>query len=80
MKEHSELLETECAMKDVVRKFLEKTQLRRSVCESRKLRAVKENPELSFINTKLGQSLLMPQREALAQGSSSAFRSLPLWS
>jgi hypothetical protein len=43
-------------MKDVVRVFLEKTQLIRSVSESRKLRVVKQNPELSFINTKLGQS------------------------
>jgi hypothetical protein len=43
-------------MKDVVRVFLEKTQLMRSACESRKLHAVKQNPELSFINTKLNQS------------------------
>jgi hypothetical protein len=56
MKEHGELLSTECLMKDVVPVFLEKTQLMRSACESRKLRALKQNPELSFINTKLGQS------------------------
>jgi hypothetical protein len=55
MKEHGELLETECAMKDVVNVFLEQTQLMRVVCESRKLHGVKQNPELSFINIKLGQ-------------------------
>jgi hypothetical protein len=68
-------------MKDVVRVFLEKTQSMSSICESRKLCAVKQNPEFSFINTKLGQSLSdFFSGEGLAQGSSLVFRSLPLWS
>jgi hypothetical protein len=41
MKEHGELLLTECAMKNLVSGFLEKAALMRSVCDGRQFRAVK---------------------------------------
>jgi hypothetical protein len=72
MKEHGELLWTECAMKDVVRIFLEEAQLMGSVSENRKVRTVKQNPELLFITTKLGQS-----RSDFFSGQ--RWRNVPLW-